>query len=426
MMRKSLLAILLVLAGSPLGAHAQAPEIARVPAGTGVNVHTWSPWNNQVDLPLIKACGFRFIRADLGWRWTEPQKNAENFSLADGWLAAAQAHGIRCIFTLDYNNPLWSGSSDDKVGLNTQANREAYARWCERAARHFAGKGVIWEIWNEPNNTAFWKPGPINAASAANYMDAASLASIAIRQYAGSSDPILGPATTFHGSVNEPGLAYLKNCIALGLLHRVDGVSVHSYQPPGRAPENVLAFYDALNVAMVAAGNPKPVVSGEWGYTRYDVSADLQARYNARSLFVNAMKGVPLSIVYNWTDSSGTTSREAQFGIVKNDSQRTKWPAYYACQAANAVINGGTLRSVITLNGGKSFLQTWSTPSAGTVYVAWHTGTGAQATATINVTGTYDVLDYLGKPIGKHTGGLLTIDSGVKYLKRGLPAQYAK
>jgi len=412
-----------------IGSRRVLAQAIPLPVGTGVNVHTWSPWNNQTDMTLIRQAGFRFIRADLGWRWTEPQAGRYNWTLADGWLAAANTNGIRCIFTLDYNNPLWSGSQDDKTGLNTPANREAYARWCQQAVQHFRNRGVIWEVWNEPNNLVFWKP----TLSAADYMSACSLAAVAIRQNAGSTDPIIGPATTFNDrNVVDPrspnnGLTYLNTCFALGLLGQVDGVSVHTYRPPGQLPETAVGFYNAMTALMAGYGTQRPIVSGEWGYTRFDVGADNQAKYNSRSMFVNAMCRVPISILYNWSDSAGTTSREAQFGLVGATQPRTFWPAYYAAKAANSVINNGTLRSTLTPNGGKSFLQAWSTTNNGTVYVAWHSGTG---TATINVTGAYDVFDYLGQPLGRFEGGSagkpLTIDGGVRYLRRGLPATYQK
>ena len=35
--------------------------------------------------------------------------------------------------------------------------RKAFARWAAAAARHFQGRGILWEVYNEPN-TKFWKP----------------------------------------------------------------------------------------------------------------------------------------------------------------------------------------------------------------------------------------------------------------------------
>lgn len=397
-----------------------------LPSGTGINIHTWAPWNTTTDMALIRNAGFKYVRADLGWRWTEPRKDAEDWTLADQWLAAADANGIRVILTLDYNNPLWSGAADDKVGLNTQANRDAYARWCERAARHFRNRGVIWEVWNEPNHVPFWKPGP----NVEFYANAAKLAYAAVRR-AGNNDPVIAPAATFCDKntvdQNTPnnGLTFLNNCFARGLLDATDGVSVHSYRPgqsqaSGR-PESVLPFYAALNGVMDTFGKRQPIVSGEWGYSRTEVNEQTQAKYLARSFLVNSLAGVPISIHYNYSDSgTNTTDREHNFGIVGySNNPRKLWAAYQAAKTVNGVINGSVLQSKIVTNQGRNFLLTYVGPT-GTTFVAW-TIAGQQTIQPTLVNGGYTVRDYLGRPLSNYTGGGLTIDDGPKYLRR-LPA----
>lgn len=398
-------------------------------AGTGVNIHTWAPWNSTTDMALIRAAGFKFVRADLGWRWTEPRKDDEDWTLADQWLAAADANGIRVMFTLDYNNPLWSGVVDDKVGLNTQANRDAYARWCERAARRFKNRGVIWEVWNEPNHIPFWKPVP----NVEFYADAAKLAYAAVRR-AGNNAPVIAPAATFcdkntvdQGTPNN-GLTFLNNCFARGLLDATDGVSVHSYRPgqsqaSGR-PESVLPFYAALNGVMDTFGKRRPIISGEWGYSRTEVNEQTQAKYLARSFLVNSLAGVPISIHYNYSDpGTDVADREHNFGIVGySNNPRKLWPAYHAAKTVNSVINGSVLQSKIVSNQGRNFLLTYVGP-AGTTFVAWTTDKPHVIQPAL-VNGGYTVRNYLGRALPNYTGGGLTIDDGPKYLQR-LPANAA-
>jgi polyhydroxybutyrate depolymerase len=376
-------------------------------------------------MALIRNAGFKFVRADLGWRWTEPRKDAEDWTLADQWLAAADANGIRVILTLDYNNPLWSGAADDKVGLNTQANRDAYARWCERAARHFKNRNVIWEVWNEPNHTPFWKPGP----NVEFYADSAKLAYAAVRR--AGNDPVLVGAATFCDKnvvdQNTPnnGLTFLNNCFARGALDAADGITVHSYRPgqsqaSGR-PESVLPFYAALNGVMDTFGKRRPIVSGEWGYSRTEVNEQTQAKYLARSFLVNSLAGIPLSIHYNYSDpGTDVRDREQNFGIVGySNNPRKLWPAFYAARMVNSVINGSVLQSKMVTNQGRNFLLTYVGP-AGTTFVAW-TIDGTQTINPVIVNGGYTVRDYLGRPLPNYTGGGLKIDDGPKYLQRLAP-----
>jgi hypothetical protein len=57
------------------------------------------------------------------------------------------------LFILDYGNPLYGEGAP-----RTDEARNAFARWAVAAARHFANRGVMWEVYNEPNNGMFWQP----------------------------------------------------------------------------------------------------------------------------------------------------------------------------------------------------------------------------------------------------------------------------
>src|SRR5678810_219743 len=75
---------------------------------------------------------------------------------SDRLMDALAPYGIRAVFILDYSNRLY----DDGVSPHTDDGRAAMAAWATAAVRHFAGKGVVWEMWNEPNIKQFWKPRP--------------------------------------------------------------------------------------------------------------------------------------------------------------------------------------------------------------------------------------------------------------------------
>jgi hypothetical protein len=66
----------------------------------------------------------------------------------------------------------------------------AYAKWTAATVKHFSGRKIIWEIWNEPN-IHFWQPKP----DAQQYAALALTSCQAIRE----ADPhatIVGPATS--------------------------------------------------------------------------------------------------------------------------------------------------------------------------------------------------------------------------------------
>ena len=102
---------------------------------------------------MIADAGFRWVRMDLKWDATERERGRYNFSAYDRLMNAIEPFGMRALFILDYGNPLYGEGAP-----RTEAARNAFAKWAVAAAQHFANRGVIWEVYNEPNNPMFWQP----------------------------------------------------------------------------------------------------------------------------------------------------------------------------------------------------------------------------------------------------------------------------
>src|SRR5580704_11465637 len=115
------------------------------PNTLGVNIHFTTPLAGEMD--MLAMAGFRWVRMDFDWASTEQQPGQYDFSAYDVLLANLEPHGIRALLILDYSNPLYDGgfSPYDDEG------RTAFANWAAAAARHFSGRGVVWEIYNEPD-----------------------------------------------------------------------------------------------------------------------------------------------------------------------------------------------------------------------------------------------------------------------------------
>jgi hypothetical protein len=200
----------------------------------------------------------------------------------------------------------------------------AYSRWAAAAAAHYAGRHVIWEIWNEPNGH-FWSPKP----DAPQYTALALEASRAIRQ-AEPRATVVAPASS--GFPWE----YLETFLKSGVLEYLDAVSVHPYRSPRRPPETAAADYQRLR-AMIDAHAPAarrgriPILSGEWGYSTCTrgVTLEAQAAFAARQQLANLYCGIPLSIWYDWkNDGNDPKENEHNFGTVLPDLQPK--PAYRA------------------------------------------------------------------------------------------------
>jgi hypothetical protein len=322
---------------------ADLPELV-LPRGVGVNIHFTR--GHERDLDLIAAAGFQFIRMDFGWGGTERKRNEYNWSAYDELTTNLEKRGLRAIYILDYSNPLYEETVASKNPITGKEQKDlaspqhpesvvAFARWASSAAKHFAGRRIIWEIWNEPN-ISFWKPKP----DAKQYSALALATAKEVRE----ADPhasIIGPATS------EVPVKFLEEFFAAGALAHLDGVSVHPYRPYKKGPETAAMDYAKLREliakhAPTPAKRSLPIISGEWGYSTFTnkgVSLEAQAAFLARQQLANLYAGVPISIWYDWkNDGTELAEREHNFGTVTHDLQPK--PAYVAVQTLTRELAG--------------------------------------------------------------------------------------
>jgi hypothetical protein len=333
-----------------------------VPECFGVNIHFDGDEDTQVK--QIADAGFKFIRMDLAWHRIEKEKGKLDWSGHDGLMTALGRYGIRAVYIVDYGNPLYSGKPDERMAPSDDEYRKAYVNFARTAAKRYKGKGVIWEIWNEPNG-AFWQP-----YSPENYVKAARAAAQAIKEEDPSAT-VIGPALAYSGH------PFLDEIVKLGALEVFDAISVHPYRPNELSPETVMPDYKNLR-NMFDAAAPKgkflPIISGEWGYTTVNMSYEMQAQYIVRELLVNMLSGVKLSIWYDWHDD-GTNPKEGEhnFGTVKWDF--TPKPSYTAVQNMTRQLKGYRLVRrlktpsendfVLVFSDGKEYkLDAWTTGDA--------------------------------------------------------------
>lgn len=333
-------AFLLLAAALPLLSPAQIPEPV-LPQGVGVNIHFVT--GHERDLDLIAAAGFKFIRMDFVWQATEKERGEYTWSGYDELTANLEKRGLRPLYILDYSHRLYEDAVEARNPISGQQEKNiasprkpesvaAFAKWAGAAAAHFKGRGVIWEIWNEPN-ISFWRPTP----NVADYNTLALATCKSIR----AADPratIIGPAI----SGFDP--AFMEEFLASGVLEHLDGVSVHPYRrlPPETAAAEYRKLRDQIDRhAPVAKRGRLPILSGEWGYSTdgKDVSLETQAAYVARQQLFNLLMGVPLSIWYDWkNDGPDPHEREHNFGTVTHDLQPK--PAYVAVQTLTRALAG--------------------------------------------------------------------------------------
>jgi polysaccharide biosynthesis protein PslG len=347
------------------------------PAGVGVNIHFTR--GHGADLDRIAAAGFKWVRMDFGWGGIERQKGQYDWSAYDVLSADLERRGLRALYILDYSNSLYEEVSDSRNPVTGKASRDvaspqhpesvaAFARWAAASARHFQGRAVIWEIWNEPN-ISFWKPKP----DASQYATLALAAAKAVR----AADPqavIIGPASS------EFPWAFLETFLASGVLEYLDAVSVHPYRNYAKSPETAGADYQKLRglIERCAPNEAKkklPIISGEWGYATHakGISLEVQAAYAARQQLFNLFCGIPISIWYDWkNDGNDPQEREHNFGTVLPDLSPK--PAYTALQVLTRELSGYRIARRLDLANDRDYALVCTNAAGGIKLAAWTLG----------------------------------------------------
>jgi len=380
-----------------------------VPAGLGVNIHFYK--GNENDLRMLAEAGIGIVRMDVSWESSEKAPGQYDFRHYDELIKDLEHRNIRLLFIIDYGNKHY----DKGLAPHTPEGRAAYATFCAALVKRYAGKKIIWELWNEPN-IHFWKPVP----NVKDYMAWCKAVVPAIRQ-ADPSACIIAPATS------AIPLPFLEACFKDGLLELVDGVSVHPYRDGRRGPETAVPEYGRLRalidqyVPASANGKPAksiPILSGEWGYSTTDISREQQGKYLARQWLTNLSFHIPISIWYDWhDDGQDPKEKEHNFGTVTWDYQPK--PAYTAMKTLVGQLRGYQPVGRIEQGGGDDYVVAFWRGDELKLAV-WTTGRPHELDlgADVKVTA---VVDHLGRPGALPQGSRLHIDDAPRYLTIGAP-----
>ena len=174
--------------------------------GYGFNVWLFGIDANKV-LQAAKAAGFTWVRQQILWADYQKTPGRIDWSQLDPVVAAAQANGVKLIFSV-LRSPDWAGKNggmpDDKF---------TYAGFTGQLARRYAGKVAAYEIWNEQNYAAE-SGGTVNLGQ---YVDLLQVGYSAIK-YADPQAIVMTGGLTPVG-LNDPKIAvndveYLKQFYA--------------------------------------------------------------------------------------------------------------------------------------------------------------------------------------------------------------------
>ena len=234
------LVTLLVSGSGPAGPAPPAapPPQALVGANTG-RLFNGLPYDQrQIDEALneLRQSGATVARSDALWEVAEPVPPHQgihdyDWSFDDEIAGSLARVGLRWLPIVDYA-PAWA-RSDPRLNHSPPALPADYAAFAAALVTRYGPGGKFWsshpglssqpvdtyEIWNEPDNVAFWQPAPAPAAYAALYRQARQ----AIRTVQPDARVIVGGLT--HAASFLPALLQA----APDLSGQIDGVAIHPY-----------------------------------------------------------------------------------------------------------------------------------------------------------------------------------------------------
>jgi cellulase (glycosyl hydrolase family 5) len=294
------------------------------------------------DVAEAAAAGFSFHRMNLAWRGVERKPGEYDFHRYDQIVQEARNRGMSTLFMLGLGHPAYTGGSTTPPRSDREL--DAFANYVSAAAKHFKGKRVAYEIWNEPNFPYFWPPTP----SAKEYGKLLRRAIGAIRRV----DPDITIITGGLRGWGDDTWQYLAELIKSKSVTGADFFGIHTYteQKIGEPEGRWRHLLRGLEVVEGSMAKPLPFWSTEWGFssTLLDPadnghrarSRRAQAVMIVRELLVWRLAGMPENVYHTLADGcDDPADPECNFGLMTDASEDK--PAMVAVETLD-----GQLRSL--------------------------------------------------------------------------------
>jgi len=284
----------------------------------------------------MKAMGMTSIRVDVSWyniQFNGP--DSYNWAPMDATVSSIRAAGLTADLIIDQCPP-WAAASGASGNFAQPASSATFGNFAAAVANRYYGRGASYfEIWNEPNNPAFWSPRPDPAAYTADLKAAYT----AIKAVAPSALVITGGTSPAADSSNSyDDVTFLQDMYADGAQGYFDALGDHPYTYPstpdttqlGSAWTEMDQTSPSLRSLMADHGDSaKKIWITEYGAPTSGTSNNVSEADQSDELVQTIAKAKQLGwigslYIYTW-QSDG-------FGLLNGDGSQK--PAYSAVAAA--------------------------------------------------------------------------------------------
>ena len=324
-----------------LGVLALVPAAQAATPGVNVNILSAQGVDDAI------ASGAKYARFFLLWSDVEPTPGRLDPNALWAYhqqFPRLQAAGVKPVVVV-LGAPSWAnGSSDRLVPPHNASDFGAFAGLLARDLRGLVG---AYEIWNEPDETAFWHGTP----DVARYSALLKAAYPEMKAADPAAEVVAGPTTG-----ND--YAWIQGLYDNGAKGSFDAVGVHTdtacldrgpsffYREGGRIGQYSFLGYKTVHDVMVANGDgstpiwmtelgwsttTKTCARGKWaGQKPGGVSEADQATYLRQAYHCLALDPyVQVALWFNIEDTSATDSELNRYGLLRADhSQKPSWAAF--------------------------------------------------------------------------------------------------
>jgi polysaccharide biosynthesis protein PslG len=309
---------------------------------------------NRINQALDNAVelGAKWVRVDIYWA-TIQQAGPNSYEWGDDhFFRAAQARGLRVLAMLAYT-PAWNrpasavGEDESRLDKYGPVDTDAFGRFAKATAEHYKTFGVQhYEIWNEPNVEAYWRPHP----DPITYTKLLKSAYSGIKQAQPRATVLAaGTAPSYTQNGNYSPVDFLEKIYLSGGKDSFDALGWHPYTddltPPTRNQE--WSAWWQMNWATVN-GRPHNARSIMRKYgdnkkiwlTEYGTTTSGRGGNDEYGQMVNLAEAFRLVKSYDWTgplfwyrmrDSAprGHWNKHHYFGLIRdNGTKKPAWDLY--------------------------------------------------------------------------------------------------
>jgi polysaccharide biosynthesis protein PslG len=279
---------------------------------------------------LIAEAGIEVVRLDLRWATVQPEnRNSYEWDDYDYLVDLSEEYGFELLPVLDYSSQ-WASTARHTPDWETAPPVPAEFAWFTyKAVGRYKDDIHAWQVWNEPNHTAFWHPVPDPVL----YTELLKHAYLAAKYADPKAVVVLGGLAN-EGALQVPPQTFLQTIYEVGGREYFDAVGRHPYTAPYEGIDVLVGRLYSTRAVMVANGDSeKPIWVTEYGtpaVPEVGITEEIQGAWLTQSLeTISSVDNVPVTFWYNFRDlGTDPNDRLSNYGLIENDWEIK--PAYEA------------------------------------------------------------------------------------------------